>query len=82
MKNCLKIYCLKNCTAINGGTVTKKVKTWIWIRSSLPKRVWRKCIDFTITGKDGEKVKYRLDEETGLKEKVWRFLELLKIISH
>jgi hypothetical protein len=42
----------------------------VWIRSSLPKRVWRKCIDFTITGQDGKEENYRLDEETGLKEKV------------
>ena len=62
-------YCLKNCSAINGGKVITQVVTWIWIRSSLPKRVWRKCIDFTTTDKNGKKEMYRLDEETGLKEK-------------
>ena len=55
---------------MKGGRVTKDVNTWIWIRSSLPKRVWRKCIDFTITGPDGKKEKYRVDEETGLRSKV------------
>ncbi len=65
-----KIIAWKNCSAINGGKVTKQVVTWVWIRSSLPKRVWRKCIDFTITNKNGKEEKYRLDEETGLREKV------------
>ena len=67
-------YCLKNCSAVNGGKITKQVVTWIWIRSSLPKRVWRKCIDFTITNKHGKEEKYRLDEETGLREKVGKIL--------
>ena len=59
-----------NCTAINGGTVTKNVHAWIWIRSSVPKRVWRKCTEYIKTDFFGRKQKYRINEETGIAEKV------------
>ncbi|XP_046846675.1 uncharacterized protein LOC124440339 isoform X2 [Xenia sp. Carnegie-2017] len=62
-------YCLNNCTSINGGKVIKEVYTWVWIRSSLPKRLWRKCIDYTVKDSQGNEESYRLDEETGVKEK-------------
>ena len=65
-----KNYCLKNCTAINGGTVTKNAHTWIWIRSSVPKRAWRKCIEYIKTDSNGIKHKYRINEDTGIEEKV------------
>ena len=38
-------YCAPKCQAINGGTVLKEdddMTVWFWMRSSLPKRVWKK----------------------------------------
>ncbi len=48
----------------------KNVHTWIWIRSSIPKRAWRKCIEYTVTDKNGKKEIYSVDEETGTQRKV------------
>ena len=52
-------YCGRKCKAINGGTVTKKVFTWFWVRSNLPKRIWKKCMEYEVKGKDGELISYK-----------------------
>ncbi|CAB4029528.1 Hypothetical predicted protein [Paramuricea clavata] len=62
-----KNYCLTNCTSINGGIVKKKVHVWIWIRSSIPTRAWRKCVEYIVTDKNGKKETYSVDEETGIR---------------
>ena len=55
-----KDYCAENCKAINGGTVTKNVFTWFWVRSSLPKRLWKKCMDYQVKRDDGKLISYKL----------------------
>ena len=55
-----KDYCAENCKAINGGTVTKNVFTWFWVRSSLPKRLWKKCMDYQVKRNDGKLISYKL----------------------
>ena len=55
-----KVYCTEHCKAINGGTVTKNVFTWFWVRSSLPKRLWKKCIDYQVKRDDGKLISYKL----------------------
>ncbi|CAB4020784.1 Hypothetical predicted protein, partial [Paramuricea clavata] len=55
-----KEYCAGNCKAINGGTVTKHVFTWFWVRSSLPKRLWKKCMDYQLKRDDGKLISYKL----------------------
>ena len=48
-KNGKKEYCAKECESKNNGTVHKKnVYTWFWVRSSLPKRPWSKCMDYKV----------------------------------
>ncbi|XP_028411771.1 uncharacterized protein LOC114534515 [Dendronephthya gigantea] len=52
-----KDYCAPRCQAINGGTVLKEednITVWFWIRSSLPKRVWKKCMEFKETNDAGK----------------------------
>jgi hypothetical protein len=51
--------------------VKKKVHTWVWVRSSIPKRVWKKCIEYTVTDKNGKKETYSLEENTGIRIKVY-----------
>jgi hypothetical protein len=52
--------------------VKKKVHTWVWIRSSIPnERVWKKCIEYTVTDKNGKNETYSLDENTGTRIKVY-----------
>ena len=48
----------------------KNVHTWVGIRSSIPKRVWKKCIEYTVTDKNGNKEIYSVDENTGIRTKV------------
>ncbi|XP_028393585.1 uncharacterized protein LOC114517928 [Dendronephthya gigantea] len=64
-----KNYCSSDCTPINEGEITKNVHVWIWVRSSIPKRAWRKCIEYVVTNKNGNNVTYSLDEETGTRRK-------------
>lgn len=53
-------YCTGKCKAINGGTVVKRVYTWFWVRSSLPKRVWRRCMEYK-TYKNGRLQWFKLN---------------------
>ncbi|CAB4035578.1 Hypothetical predicted protein, partial [Paramuricea clavata] len=55
-----KNYCAQNCKAINGGTVKKNVYTWFWVRSSLPRRLWKKCMDYQVKIDDGKLISYKL----------------------
>ena len=55
-----KDYCTENCKAINGGTVAKNVFMWFWVRSSLPKRLWKKCMDYQVKRNDGKLISYKL----------------------
>ncbi|CAB3990904.1 Hypothetical predicted protein, partial [Paramuricea clavata] len=55
-----KNYCGTECRAKNGGTIEKNVYTWFWVRSSLPKRVWNKCMEYKVTVAQGKVVWYKL----------------------
>ncbi|XP_028404228.1 uncharacterized protein LOC114526893 [Dendronephthya gigantea] len=55
-----KNYCAQNCKPINGGTVSKNVFSWFWIRTSLPKKIWKKCMDYQVTRADGKSISYKL----------------------
>jgi hypothetical protein len=64
-------YCRPNCTAINGGTVVEHhTYTWFWVRTSLPKRVWNRCMDYKVRNSNGEMVSYRLLDGDTIPEKV------------
>ncbi|CAB4017887.1 Hypothetical predicted protein, partial [Paramuricea clavata] len=55
-----KNYCGTECRAKNGGTIVKNLYTWFWVRSSLPKRVWNKCMEYKVTVAQGKVVWYKL----------------------
>ena len=38
----------------------KKVFTWFWVRSSLPTRLWNKCMDYQEKRDDGKLISYKL----------------------
>ena len=40
--------------------MVKNVYTWFWVRSSLPKRVWNKCMEYKVTVAPGKEVWYKL----------------------
>ncbi|CAB4043402.1 Hypothetical predicted protein, partial [Paramuricea clavata] len=53
-------YCNPDCTAKNGGTVKKDTYTWFWVRTSLPKRVWHRCMEYKVKNENGDMVSYKL----------------------
>ena len=64
-------YCAPRCQAINGGTVLKEkdnITVWFWIRSSLPKRVWKQCMEFNEKNREGKLEIWRVED--GVRRKV------------
>ena len=50
----------------------KKAFVWFWVRTSMPKRVWKKCMEFKMKNADGKLEKYFIDPTTGTAHKVYR----------
>ena len=63
-------YCGPKCTAINGGTVTKKAFVWFWVRNRMPGRLWKRCMEFVVKNSAGKLEKHIIDPETGTVHKV------------
>jgi hypothetical protein len=63
-------YCNPDCTAKNGGTVKKDTYTWFWVRTSLPKRVWHRCMEYKVKNENGDMVSYKLLDGNTTPEKV------------
>ena len=68
-KNGKKNYCFKECDSQNGGTIRKNVYTWFWVRSSIPRRLWSKCMDYKVM-ENGAAVWYKLIGDSELPVKV------------
>ena len=65
-------YCDTNCNAINGGTVigATKIYTWVWVRPSLPKRVWNRCMEYQSQDENGQLEWFTLVGDSTIPEKV------------
>ena len=77
-----KDYCAENCKAINGGTVTKNVFTWFWVRSSLPKKLWKKCMDYQVKRNDGKLISYKLIGHSVIPVEVQRCMKMLILLIY
>ena len=55
-----KEFCAHECKPLNGGTITTNVYTWFWVRSALPKSLWKKCMEYKVTKNSDEEVWYKL----------------------
>ncbi|CAB4037073.1 Hypothetical predicted protein, partial [Paramuricea clavata] len=63
-------YCGDDCTAKNGGTVVKKnIYSWFWVRTSLPKSVWNRCMEYNVKNENGDMVSHRLFDGNTTPEK-------------
>ncbi|CAB4045674.1 Hypothetical predicted protein, partial [Paramuricea clavata] len=63
-------YCSRNCKAVNGGTIiTGKVYVWFWIRTRMPKRLWKRCMEFKMKTEAGKSESYYIDRATGTAHK-------------
>ena len=49
----------------------KKAFVWFWVRTSMPKRVWERCMEFKMKNADGKLEKYFIDPTTGTAHKVY-----------
>ncbi|XP_028413259.1 uncharacterized protein LOC114536107 [Dendronephthya gigantea] len=52
--------CGTDCKAKPGANVVKNVYSWFWVRSSSPKKVWNKCMDYKVSEANGDEVWYKL----------------------
>ncbi|XP_028413273.1 uncharacterized protein LOC114536122 [Dendronephthya gigantea] len=52
--------CGTDCKAKPGANVVKKVYSWFWARTSSPKKVWDKCMDYKVSEANGDEVWYKL----------------------
>jgi hypothetical protein len=52
-------YCFPKCQALNGGAIELNVYTWFWVRTSISKKLWTKCVDYKVEEK-GIYVWYKL----------------------
>jgi hypothetical protein len=53
-------YCGTDCKNRTGGTIEKNINVWFWVRSSIPKKVWNKCMDYKVTKENGDTDWYKL----------------------
>ncbi|XP_028391545.1 uncharacterized protein LOC114516310 [Dendronephthya gigantea] len=52
--------CGTDCKAKPGATLIKNVYSWFWVRTSSPKKVWNKCMDYKVSETNGDEVWYKL----------------------
>ena len=64
-------YCGTDCNKRSGGTIMKNVYAWFWVRSSIPKKVWNKCMDYKVTTENGDTIWYKLLNGNPTPEKVY-----------
>jgi hypothetical protein len=63
-------YCGTDCKKRRNGTIVKNFYSWFWVRSSIPKKVWKKCMDYKVTTPNGDTVRYKLLDRNPTPEKV------------
>ena len=51
----------------------KKVYVWFWVRTRMPDRLWKKCMEFMANNSVGKLEKYFVDPRTGTAHKVRKF---------
>ncbi|XP_028402956.1 uncharacterized protein LOC114525736 [Dendronephthya gigantea] len=68
-KGGLRNYCGPKCTAINGGKVIKNAFAWFWVRNRMPKRLWKRCMEFMMKNSAGKSEMYFIDSKTGTPHK-------------
>ena len=50
--------------------ITGKVHIWFWIRTRLPTRVWKRCMEFKSKTSAGKEETFFIDGKTGTTHKV------------
>ncbi|CAB3999647.1 Hypothetical predicted protein [Paramuricea clavata] len=59
-------YCSRECKAVNGGIILNgQVYVWYWIRTRMPERLWKRCMEFKMKTETGKVETYYIDRKTG-----------------
>ena len=58
--------------------MVSKATVWLWVRTRMPARVWRRCMEFQKTGERGNIGTYHIDTKTGIVKEVLLFFLLVK----
>jgi hypothetical protein len=64
------VYCLKECQATNGGTITKHASSWFWVRLNPARKVWEKCMEYKSEDENGDSAWYKLVGDRNIPVKV------------
>ena len=51
-------------------TDKNKIHTWFWVRSGLPKRLWKKCMEYRKMDKNGKIILWHVNKDTEVPQKV------------
>ncbi|XP_028403520.1 uncharacterized protein LOC114526201 isoform X3 [Dendronephthya gigantea] len=60
------VYCLEECEATNGGTITKHASAWFWVRLNPPRKVWEKCMEYRSEDESGDSAWYKLEGDRNI----------------
>ena len=65
-------YCDTKCNPLNGGTIidSKKIYIWVWVRSTLPKQIWNRCMEYQRQDESGQLQWYTLVGGSAIPKKV------------
>ena len=58
-----------------------EIHAWFWVRTSLPKRVWKKCMEYEKM-ENGKIFKWHVDEHTNVPKKVHTSYRYMHFLNH
>ena len=56
-----------------------KIHAWFWVRSALPKHLWKKCMEYKKMDKNGKSVIWHVNKNTNVPQKVRWLIQWRKI---
>ena len=48
----------------------KSAFVWFWVRTRMPERLWKRCMEFVVKNSAGKLEKHFIDPQTGTAHKV------------
>ena len=63
--------------------MTTEAFVWFWVRNRMPKRLWKKCMEFEVQNSAEKLEKHFIDSRTGIAHKVRKYYSFfLKPLDH
>ena len=54
----------------------KSAFVWFWVRTRMPERLWKRCMEFVVKNSAGKLEKHFIDPQTGTAKKVGVLLKV------